>query len=183
MRRFDRGPSRPCTAFARFQATRHSRPGIESRRQRAAPTAFRCSNRVAATGGQIRGPAWAGGTRNEAPTSTSSVVGRLDEKPSSSTPTAELVTSAASRMIASAYATGLQRNTAASAAALCVALAGCWPRPNRPAVFTDEQVREFVREQIAAGTVPGPTPSDQTLCGTSSSCRRMSSPPTPRMGR
>ena len=82
-------------------------------------------------------------------------------KPSSSTPTAELVTSAASRMIASAYMTGLAqyRDIGHGAVRGSQVLASSEP----PAVFTDEQVREFVHEQIAAGTVPGPDADDQTL--------------------
>lgn len=82
-------------------------------------------------------------------------------KPSSSTPTAELVTSAASRMIASTYMTGLAqyRGIGRGAVRGSQVLASSEP----PAVFTDEQVREFVHEQIAAGTVPGPDADDQTL--------------------
>jgi hypothetical protein len=78
-----------------------------------------------------------------------------------STPTAELVTSAASRMIASTYMTGLAQYGGIGRGAVrgSQVLASSEP----PAVFTDEQVRELVQEQIAAGTVPGPDADDQTL--------------------
>ena len=82
-------------------------------------------------------------------------------KPSSSTPTAELVTSAASKMIASAYMTGLAqyRDIGRGAVRGSQVLASSEP----PAVFIDEQVRDFLREQIATGTVPGPDADNQTL--------------------
>ncbi len=82
-------------------------------------------------------------------------------KPSSSTPTAKLVTDAASRLIAGTYMTGLAqyRGIGRGAVRGSRVLASSEP----PAVFTDEQVREFVREQLAAGAVPSPDADNQTL--------------------
>jgi hypothetical protein len=79
------------------------------------------------------------------------------------TPTAAQVTGAVRTLLASAYLTGLTQYRGSGHGVLRGSTLVASSDP--PAGFTDDQVAEFVDDQITAGTVPGPDADNQTVYG------------------
>jgi hypothetical protein len=79
------------------------------------------------------------------------------------TPAAAQVTDAVRALMASPYLTGLTQYRGSGRGALrgSMLVASSDPADG----FTDKQVAEFVDDQLAAGTVPGPDPDNQTVYG------------------
>ena len=79
------------------------------------------------------------------------------------TPTADQVTRAVSTVMASVYMTGLAqyRGVGRGEVRASQVLASSDP----PSGFTDDQVGQFVHDQIAAGTIAGPDAGNQTVYG------------------
>jgi hypothetical protein len=80
-----------------------------------------------------------------------------------STPTATEVTGAVRTLLASAYLTGLTQYRGSGHGVLRGSTLVASSDP--PDGFTDDQVADFVDDQITAGTVPGPGPDNQTVYG------------------
>jgi hypothetical protein len=81
----------------------------------------------------------------------------------STTPTADQITSAVRTMLASTYMTGLAQYRGVGTGDLRGSTVVASSEP--PSDFTDEKVRQFVRDLISAGRIPGPDAGDQTLYG------------------
>ena len=81
----------------------------------------------------------------------------------STTPTADQVTSAVRTMLAGTYLTGLAqyRGVGGGEVRASTVLASSEP----PDGFTDDDVAQFVRDQLAAGTIAGPDADNQTVYG------------------
>jgi len=78
------------------------------------------------------------------------------------TPTVAEITAAVRTLLASAYLTGLTQYRGSGHGALRGSTLVASDPPDR---FTDDQVADFVDDQIALGTVPGPDPDNQTVYG------------------
>jgi hypothetical protein len=89
--------------------------------------------------------------------------GKAWTRPDSHTPTAEQVTSATRTMLASSYMAGLAeyRGIGRGAVRGSKVLSSSEP----PSGFSDDDVRQFVRDQISTGAIPGPDASNQTVYG------------------
>jgi hypothetical protein len=83
--------------------------------------------------------------------------------PAASTPTAVEVTDAVRTLLASAYLTGLTQYRGSGHGSLRGSRVVASSDP--PAGVTDDQVADFVDDQITRGTVPGPDPDNQTVYG------------------
>jgi hypothetical protein len=79
-----------------------------------------------------------------------------------STPPAAEVTDAVRTLLASAYLTGLTQYRGSGHGVLRGSTLVASDPPDR---FTDDEVADFVDDQIALGTVPGPDPNNQTVYG------------------
>jgi hypothetical protein len=89
--------------------------------------------------------------------------GKAWTEPDTSTPTAEQVTSAALVMLASDYMTGLAEYRGIGRGELRGSTVVSSSDP--PSRFSDDDVRQFVRDHISAGTIPGPDADNQTVYG------------------
>jgi hypothetical protein len=89
--------------------------------------------------------------------------GKAWTQPDTSAPTAEQITNAARVMLASTYMTGLAEYRGIGRGALrgSKVLSSSDPQTG----FSDRDVRQFVRDQISAGTIPAPDADNQTLYG------------------
>jgi hypothetical protein len=84
-------------------------------------------------------------------------------RPDAQTPTAEQVTSATHTMLASSYMAGLAEYQGIGRGELRGSKVLSSSEP--PNDFSDDDVRQLVRDQISADTIPGPDASNQTLYG------------------
>jgi hypothetical protein len=80
----------------------------------------------------------------------------------SPTPNAAQITDAVRTLLASAYLTGLIQYRGSGHGVL---RGSALVPSDPPDGFTDDQVADFVDDQITAGTVPGPDPDNQTVYG------------------
>ena len=87
--------------------------------------------------------------------------GKAWTQPDTKTPTAEQVTNATRTMLASSYMAGLTEYRGIGRGQVRGSTVVSTSEP--PSGFSDDEVRQFVRDQLSAGTIPGQDAENQTL--------------------